>query len=115
NQTSFDQEMRIVPQNVAILAGPGLRLVGVDDEIVRPAVRLFRHERPFQPGGETGAAASAQARRLHFVDDAVAPLFQDSLGTIPPPAPTRTSDAPVVGTIKILENAIGVVEHRSSL
>ena len=61
NQTALDQQMRIVPHDLAILAGAGLGLVGVDHEIMRPAVRLLRHERPLQAGRKAGAAAPAQA------------------------------------------------------
>ena len=38
DQATLDQEMRIVPHDLAVLAGAGLRLVGIDDEITRPAV-----------------------------------------------------------------------------
>ena len=70
DQAALDQQMRIVPHDLAVLAGAGLGLVGIDDEIVRPAVRLLGHERPFEAGREAGAAAAAQAGRLHLVDDA---------------------------------------------
>ncbi len=62
DQAAFDQQMRIVPHDLAVLAGARLGLVGIDDEILRPTVRLLRHERPFQPGRKAGAAAPAQAR-----------------------------------------------------
>ena len=39
DQAALDQQMRIVPHDLAVLAGAGLGLVGVDDEIVRPVVR----------------------------------------------------------------------------
>src|SRR4029077_20804765 len=61
DEAAFDEEMRVVPHDLAILAGPGLRLVSVDDEIMRPTIRLFRHERPFEPGRKPSAATSAQA------------------------------------------------------
>ena len=68
-QRALDQEMRIVAHDVPVLAGAGLRFVGIDDEIVRAAVRLLRHERPFQTRREACAAAAAQARSLHLLDD----------------------------------------------
>ncbi len=60
-QRALDQEMRVVAHDVPVLAGAGLGLVGVDDQIVWAAIGLGRHERPFQPGGEARAAAAAQA------------------------------------------------------
>ena len=38
DQAALDQKMRIVPHDLAVLAGAGLGLVGVDHEIARPAV-----------------------------------------------------------------------------
>src|SRR3954453_1941442 len=75
DQAALDQEMRIVPHDLAILAGPGLGFVGVDAEIARPAVgRFLRHERPLETGREAGATTAAQPRRLHLVDDPVTAL-----------------------------------------
>ena len=83
-QAALDQEMRVVPHDLAVLAGAGLGLVGIDHEIARPAVLGFlRHERPFQAGREARAAAAAQARGLHLVDDPVAALVDDRLGAVP--------------------------------
>ena len=113
DQAALDQQMRIVPHDLAVLAGAGLGLVGVDDEVVRPAVVLLRHERPLQPGREAGAAAAAQARRLHLVDDPVAALLDDGLGAVPGAARARALEAPVLETVEIAEDAILVGEHRS--
>src|SRR5947208_1576698 len=67
DQAAFDQKMRIVPHDLAVFAGARLRLVGIDDEIMRAAVGLLRHERPFQSGRKSGAAAPALPRRLDFI------------------------------------------------
>src|SRR3984957_31161 len=66
NQATFDEEMRIIPHDVAVLAGTWLRFVGVDDEIVRPVFHLLGHELPFEARGETRAASAAQSRALHY-------------------------------------------------
>jgi hypothetical protein len=111
-QTALDQEMRIVPHDLAVLAGAGLGLVGIDDEIARPAVGgLLGHERPFQPGRKTRPAAPAQAGGLHLVDDPVAALVDDRFGAIPGAAAACTLKAPIVQAVEILEDAILVVEH----
>ena len=39
DQAALDQKMRVVPHDLAVLAGAGLGLVGIDHEIARPAVR----------------------------------------------------------------------------
>ena len=40
DQAALDQEMRIVPHDLAVLAGAGLGFVGVDHEIMRPLAQL---------------------------------------------------------------------------
>src|SRR3984957_213997 len=111
-QAALDQQMRIVPHDLAVLAGAGFGLVGIDHEIARPAVgRFLRHERPFQPGREARPAATAQARGLHLVDDSVAALVDDRLGAVPGAAAARTLKAPVMEAVEILEDAVLVIEH----
>src|ERR1700719_1146625 len=104
--------MRIMPHDLAVLAGAGLGLVGIDHEIARPAVGGFlRHERPFQAGRETRPAAAAQARGLHLVDDPVAALVDDRLGAVPCAAAARALEAPVMEAVEVLEDAVLVIEH----
>ena len=38
DQAALDQRVRVVAHDLAVLAGAGLGLVGVDDEVARPAV-----------------------------------------------------------------------------
>jgi hypothetical protein len=112
DQATLDQQMRIVPHDLAILAGAGLGLVGVDHEVARPPVGGFLgHERPFQPGRKTRPAAAAQAGRLHLADDPVAALVDDPLGAVPGPTAARALEAPVVEAVEVPEDAILVVEH----
>jgi len=71
---AFDQGMRVVANNVAVLEGTRLAFVGIADEVFL-ARELARHEAPLQAGRETGAAAAAQGRCLQFGDD----LFRGDL------------------------------------
>src|SRR5690606_21111828 len=77
---AFDQRMRVVAQDVAVVASAGLALVGVADEILLHR-RFTRHERELDAGREAGAAAAAQARLLDLLDDrlAVQLLAEDAL------------------------------------
>ena len=59
DQAALDQQMRIVAHDIPVLAGAGLGFVSVDDEIVRTLLHHLRHEGPFQPGREAGAAAAS--------------------------------------------------------
>ncbi len=61
DQRALDQKVRIVAHDVPVLAGSGLGFIGIDDEIIRTAVRLLRHERPFEARREARPASSAKA------------------------------------------------------
>ena len=114
DQAALDQRVRIVAQDLAVLAGAGLGFVGVDDEIMRPlGVDDLGHERPFQAGREARAAAAAQARGLHLVDDPVAALVDDRLGAVPVAARPRALQAAIAEAVEIGEDAVLVLEHRS--
>src|SRR5579871_4286656 len=111
-QATLDEQMRIMPHDLAVLAGAGLGLVGIDDEIAWASVLgLLGHERPLHAGRETRPAAPAQARRLHLVDDPVAALVDDRFGSVPGPTLARAFEAPIMEAVKVLEDAIPVVEH----
>src|SRR3546814_16751134 len=76
DQRAFDQLVRIVADDFAVLARTRLGFVGVDDEEARAVgARLLRHEAPFEPGREARAAAAAPARRLALFDDRVLAAF----------------------------------------
>src|SRR5579862_1156089 len=111
---ALDQLVRVVAQDVAVLAGAGFALVGVDHEVARP-VALLRHERPFEPGREAGATTPAQPGFLALVDDPVAALLDDGLGAVPVAALARAGEPPVVLAVEIGEDAVAISQHRSSL
>src|SRR5229473_1385717 len=109
-ETAFDELVRIMADDVAVLAGAGLGLVGVDDEIGRPRA-LLRHEGPFDAGREAGAAAAAQAGILHLGGDPVAALEDEVLGAVPVAARAGTGQPPVMQAIEVGENPVLVAEH----
>src|SRR5438132_10758066 len=63
--------MGIFMDNVAILKSSRLRLIGVANQIDRPFLVWF-DETPFDAAWKSGAAAAAQSRRFHLVDDVLA-------------------------------------------
>src|SRR5271169_2788640 len=111
DQTALDEKVRIVPHDLAVLAGAGFGFIGIDDEIMRPAVGLFGHERPFQPGGKAGAAAAALAGGLDLIDDAVAAFGENLFGAVPSAAGAGRLKAEAVMTVEVFENAVLVGEH----
>ena len=60
DQAAFDQCVRIVADNVAILAGARFRFIRIHDQVGRSAIRLLRHEGPFHAGRETRTATATQ-------------------------------------------------------
>ena len=76
-----------------------------------PVGGFLGHERPFQPGRESRAAAAAQAGGLHLVDNPVAALVDDRLGAVPRATPARALKPSIVEAVEVLEDAILVVEH----
>ncbi len=112
DQATFDQQVRIVTHDVAILAGARFGFVGVHDEIVRTILYLLRHEGPLHAGREAGAATAAQAGFLHLVDDPVDALVEDCLGVVPGTAGAGAGQSPVMDAIQIGEDAVLVAEHR---
>ncbi len=114
-EAALDQQMRIVPHDLAVLAGAGLGLVGIDHEIMRPVADLLGHERPLEAGREARAAAPALARLLHLVDQPVAALLDEALGAVPGAALARALEAPVALAVEIAEDAILICEHRGPM
>lgn len=80
NRHALDQLVRVVTQDVSILAGPGLALVGVADDVLLAGHRA-RHEAPLQASREPCSAATTQRRELDLLDDVgrVRTLAQDLL------------------------------------
>ena len=114
DQAAFDQRMRIVAHDVAVLAGAGLGFVGIDHQIMRPLLHFLGHEGPFEAGGEAGAAAAAQARLLDHVDDGLGPEFEDRLGAVPVAALLRGVEPRRLEAVEIGEDAVLVGEHQSA-
>src|ERR1700744_1203051 len=112
DQTALDQKVRVMPHDLAVLAGTGLRFVGIDDEIAWTTVgRFLGHERPFQTGRKTGPAASTQPRSLHLGNHPVAALVDDRRGAVPGATAARAFETPVLEAVEIAKDAVLVVEH----
>ena len=96
---ALDQHVRVVAQDVPIVAGSGLALVGVADE-VGGLLAVPGHEAPLKPGGKAGPATAPQSGCLdrfldlsgvefagqHFPPD---PVAAAALVGLQPPGPFR--------------------------
>ena len=88
-----------MPHDLAVFAGARLKLVGVDHQVMRTAVRLLGHERPFQSGRKSRAATAALPGGFDFIDDGVAAARQNFFAAIPGAALSRAFKAPIVLTV----------------
>src|SRR3546814_12600810 len=110
DQRAFDQLVRIVADDFAVLARTRLGFVGVYDEEARAVgARLLRHEAPFEPGRAARAAAAAQARRLDLLDDRVLAALHQILGIVPIPARLRGFEVPRLKAVEVGDNTVFVV------
>src|ERR1019366_5880701 len=70
NHHAFNDRVRVVLENQAVLAGAGLALIAVAKHVFGFG-RLLRHKRPLHSRTEPSAAPSAQAGVLHLVDQGI--------------------------------------------
>ena len=70
DRAPLDQQVRVALHQHVILERARLALVGVAGDVLRLR-RVLEDELPLQAGRESGAAAPAQPRRLHLLDDLV--------------------------------------------
>mmetsp|Transcript_7723 Transcript_7723/g.47889 ORF Transcript_7723/g.47889 Transcript_7723/m.47889 type:complete len:475 (-) Transcript_7723:181-1605(-) len=107
-EAAFQQLVRIVSHDLAILARSWLRFVRVDDEVRRSSVRSFGHEAPFQSGWEARTSSSTQSRRLDFVDDPISSHFDQFLGLVPIATLSCTLQERIVLSVQVGEDSIFV-------
>src|SRR5215217_1455039 len=100
-QAPLDQMVRIVAQDLAVLARAGLGFVGVDEEIMRAAIADLGHEAPLEAGGEASAATAAQTRTLDLIGDPITAGIDEFLGADIGSTGPRAFEAPIVLAIEI--------------
>lgn len=72
DQTSLEQLVGVLAHNLTVLAGSGLTLIGVDDQVAGLGVLvpvLEVHERPLHARGETSSTTATETRGLDFRDN----------------------------------------------
>ena len=111
DQTAFHQRVRIVAQDVAVLAGAGFGFVGVDDQIMRPFLHFLRHEGPFEAGRKARAAAAAQTGFFDHIHDGFGAEFENLLGAVPVAARACAREPGIAEAVEIGEDAVAVGEH----
>ena len=75
---AFDDGVRVMEEDDVILAGAGLGLIAVDEDVLG-LFGLLGDEGPLHAGGEPGAAAAAEAGGFHGVDDPLGALLEAGL------------------------------------
>lgn len=98
--------MRIVPQNLTILAGSWLALIAINNKILRPAVTWLVHEAPLQSRGESCASTASEAGGFDFIDDPLRPFEDDFLGFVPISPRHGSLQAPIVSAIEVSKDSV---------
>jgi hypothetical protein len=70
DRATLDKEVRVALHQNVVLEGARLAFIRVTADVLRPG-RVLEDELPFHPGWKAGAAAAAQPRGLHLLDDVV--------------------------------------------
>ena len=67
NERSFDEQMRIVFEDLTVFKRTGFGFIPIDTQIFR-LIGILRHEWPLQSSGKTSTAATTQIWSLHLID-----------------------------------------------
>lgn len=98
--------MRVVPQDLTVLARARLRLVSVNDQVLWPSVGNLRHEGVLQARWETSATSASQARVLDLLNDPVLAHLNDVLGLVPVAALHGRLDPGILVLVHVGEDAV---------
>src|SRR5579859_3344233 len=74
---SLQDAVRVTLEHAAVHEGAGVALVGIADDVFFGSSR-FGNSRPFESGGESRAAAAAQAARYYGFDDVLGCAFMEN-------------------------------------
>eukprot|EP01139_Manchomonas_bermudensis_P011216 Amastigsp_a342364_35.p2 type:complete len:301 gc:universal Amastigsp_a342364_35:929-27(-) len=110
NETPLDELVRVMTHDLAVLARPGLALVGVDDKVLGAPVVGLQHERPLEPGGEPSTATATEPRLLDLVEEPLGSLLNELFGLVPVAPLQSTLDARIAVAVEVRENAVLVAE-----
>ena len=61
-QTPFEKFMWLVTHNIAVFTRSRLRLISIDNKVMRASIIFFWHERPFQACWKTSPTSASQTR-----------------------------------------------------
>merc|ERR1719447_277252 len=108
DQAAFNQSVRVVPHDLAILASSRLALVSVDHQVLGAAVVWLVHEAPLEAAGEASTTPASQTAGLDLVNDPLATLFHDLLGLVPLTALHGSLEPPVMAAIDVGEDSVSI-------
>src|SRR5215472_16620686 len=109
-QTALHKLVRVVADNIAVLASARLALVGIDAKVGR-TVALLRHEGPLQASREPGAATATQTRFLDLLDDPIAAFKDQFFGAVPIAAALGAGQPPIDPAVEVGKDPITISEH----
>ena len=77
DNTAFQQLVRIIANDIAVLACAGFGFVGIHHQKMRTVANFLGHERPFQARRESGTATPTQAGGLDPLDNLIVTKLED--------------------------------------
>merc|ERR1719447_502769 len=108
DQAAFNQSVRVVPHDLAILASSWLALVSIDHQVLGAAVIWLVHEAPLEAAGEASTTPASQTAGLDLVNDPLATLLHDLLGLVPLTALHGSLEPPVMAAIDVGEDSVSI-------
>mmetsp|Transcript_19033 Transcript_19033/g.34542 ORF Transcript_19033/g.34542 Transcript_19033/m.34542 type:complete len:220 (+) Transcript_19033:994-1653(+) len=109
-EASLHKLVRVLPHDLAVLAGTRFGFVCVDHQERRAAVRSLGHEGPLETARESGSATASEARVLDLLHHPVRAHPHDILGAVPVSAEHCVLKTPVLLAVDVGEDAVGVLE-----
>ncbi|WPK23735.1 hypothetical protein PUMCH_000980 [Australozyma saopauloensis] len=112
-QTALNQLVRVLSDDLTILTGTRLTLIGINDQVTRtwvlvPSWRV--HERPLETRWETSASTASQAGFLHLVDDPLVTLQDDLFCFVPITHFLGALQVVAVSSVYVLEDSVSVLQ-----
>ena len=86
NKAAFNELVRVMAHNLAVLTGAWLTFIGVNHKVARTRVFFpsrLEHETPFHTRGEASTTSSTNTRCLHLVNDKIVTLVNDVTRAVP--------------------------------
>lgn len=74
--------MRIVEKDLEVIEGERIRLVGIEEEVMREKIDMIGNERKFEKSREEREEKEKKERRINIIDDKVEEIIDKEIGIV---------------------------------